>query len=79
MDLGPEDRHIPRGREAELHPVSFNLQHHDFNIFANENSFALTFGSEPTCVILLEEGNSPSVMLAGEMLAGKPGRLLEMC
>jgi hypothetical protein len=40
MNLGPAYRHIPRGREAEFHPVSFNLQHHDFNVFANENAFA---------------------------------------
>jgi hypothetical protein len=40
MNLGSADRHIPRGVEAQLDPISVNLQHDHFNIFPDEHSLA---------------------------------------
>jgi hypothetical protein len=40
MDLGSTDRHISRGSEAQLDPISVNLQHDNLNVLANEDSFA---------------------------------------
>ncbi len=38
MNLGPTDRHITRGYEAQLHPVSFDFQHNYLYVLTNENS-----------------------------------------
>jgi len=40
MNFGSTDRHVSRGSEAQLDPISVNLQHHDFNIFPDKHPFA---------------------------------------
>jgi hypothetical protein len=40
VNLGSADRHIARGVETQLHTISVNLQHHDFNVFPDKHSLA---------------------------------------
>ena len=37
MNLGAEDRHIPRGNKAQLHAIAVDLQDNHFHILANED------------------------------------------
>jgi hypothetical protein len=40
VDFGPENRHVSGSFEAELDPISLNLEHHDLDIFPHQHSLA---------------------------------------
>jgi hypothetical protein len=37
-NLGPKDRHVPRGSEAQLYVISANFQHNYFDVLTDEDS-----------------------------------------
>ena len=94
MNLGPTDRHIARGSEAQLHPIPFNLQHNHLDVLANEDSLAgfsaknqhvvtLRVRSPVTSVISMPsrikpEGNQRTMTLA-EKREGRISVPLETC